>query len=107
MVKEFAEKNGAFRAVVCSHWAHGGAGALDLADAVIAACDQPSAFRYLYPLDLPLMDKIRTIAAEMYGAGQVEYTDDVLAKIKKFTEKVSEKYLIFFNTKREISRYFK
>lgn len=103
-MKEFAEKNGAFRAVVCSHWALGGAGALDLADAVIAACDLPSAFRYLYPLDLPLADKIRTIAAEMYGAGRVDYTDDVLAKINKFTEKVSQKYFIFFNTKKRFER---
>ncbi|XP_045453072.1 C-1-tetrahydrofolate synthase, cytoplasmic [Melitaea cinxia] len=94
LVKEFAEKNGAFRAVVCSHWARGGAGALELADAVIAACDRPAAFRYLYPLELPLADKIRAIAVEMYGAGRVEYTDDVLAKIRNFTEKGYDKLAV-------------
>ncbi|CAH2094464.1 unnamed protein product [Euphydryas editha] len=94
MVKEYAVKNGAFRAVVCSHWARGGAGALELADAVVAACDAPPAFRYLYPLDLPLVDKIRTIAVEMYGAGHVDYTDDVLEKIKKFTEKGYDKLAV-------------
>lgn len=89
MVKEYALKNGAFRAVICDHWAKGGAGALELADAVIAACDSPSSFSYLYPLDLSIQDKIQKIAFEMYGAGNIEYTDDVLDKIKRFTEKVS------------------
>lgn len=89
MVKEYALKNGAFRAVVCNHWAKGGEGALDLADAVIAACDKPSNFEFLYPLSMPLQDKIQKIATEMYGAGQVEYTDEVLEKMKEFSQKVS------------------
>lgn len=89
LVKEFAEANGAFRAVVCDHWSKGGAGALDLADAVIAACDQENSFKYLYPLNLTIQEKIKIIATEMYGAGNIEYTEDVLEKIKVFTEKVS------------------
>lgn len=88
LVKQFAEENGAFRAVICDHWAQGGAGALDLADAVIAACDQETNFDFLYPLTLSIQDKIRVIATEMYGAGKIEYTDEVLEKIKLFTEKV-------------------
>ncbi|XP_047509798.1 C-1-tetrahydrofolate synthase, cytoplasmic isoform X1 [Pieris napi] len=94
MVKEYALKNGAFRAVICDHWAKGGAGALELADAVIEACETPSNFNYLYPLDLSIQDKIQKIAFEMYGAGKIEYTDDVLDKIKRFTEKGYDKFPI-------------
>ncbi|XP_050675314.1 C-1-tetrahydrofolate synthase, cytoplasmic isoform X2 [Leptidea sinapis] len=94
LVKEFAMKNGAFGAVICDHWAKGGAGALQLADAVIDACESQSNFNYLYPLGLPIQDKIQKIAFEMYGAGKIEYTDDVLEKIKQFTEKGYDKFPI-------------
>ncbi|CAG9789288.1 unnamed protein product [Diatraea saccharalis] len=86
LVQQYAEKNGAFRAVICDHWAKGGAGALDLADAVIAACDKPNNFQYLYPLNMSITDKITKIATEMYGAGTIEYTADVVEKIKTFTD---------------------
>ncbi|CAH2045428.1 unnamed protein product, partial [Iphiclides podalirius] len=91
LVKLFAERNGAFKAVICDHWAKGGAGALELADAVIEACERDSHFKFLYPLDLSIPEKILLIAKEMYGAGQVEYTDEVLQKIKVFTEKGYDK----------------
>ncbi|XP_034834085.1 C-1-tetrahydrofolate synthase, cytoplasmic isoform X1 [Maniola hyperantus] len=94
MVKEYAAKNGAFRAVICNHWATGGAGALELADAVIAACDHPSRFAFLYPLQMSIPDKIQKIAQEMYGAGQIEYTDEVLEKIKVFTERGYDKLAV-------------
>lgn len=94
MVREYALKNGAFRAVVCDHWAKGGAGALELADAVIDACDSPSKFDYLYPLDLSIEEKIKKIATEMYGAGTIEYTDEVTQKIKQFTEMGYDKFPI-------------
>ncbi|XP_075983208.1 pug C-1-tetrahydrofolate synthase, cytoplasmic isoform X3 [Anticarsia gemmatalis] len=94
MVKDFALKNGAFRAVLCDHWAKGGLGALDLADAVIEACDSKSQFNYLYPLGLSIPDKIEKIAKEMYGAGKIEYTDEVLEKIKQFTEMGYDKFPI-------------
>nr|XP_026494264.1 C-1-tetrahydrofolate synthase, cytoplasmic isoform X1 [Vanessa tameamea]XP_026494265.1 C-1-tetrahydrofolate synthase, cytoplasmic isoform X1 [Vanessa tameamea] len=93
-VQQYALQHGAFAAVLCAHWARGGAGAVELADAVIAACARPSTFRYLYPLDLPLRDKIQTIATEMYGAGTVDYTDDVLEKMKTFTERGYDKLAI-------------
>lgn len=91
LVKKFAMENGAFRAVICDHWAKGGEGALELADAVIEACDQQSSFDYLYPLNMPIQDKIKKIATEMYGAGNIEYTDEVLEKIKMFAEKGYDK----------------
>ncbi|XP_026734527.1 C-1-tetrahydrofolate synthase, cytoplasmic isoform X1 [Trichoplusia ni] len=94
MVKEFALKNGAFRAELCDHWAKGGLGALELADAVIDACENSSKFDYLYPLGMSIQDKIKVIATEMYGAGQVEYTDEVLEKIKIFTSKGYDKFPI-------------
>ncbi|XP_022817366.1 C-1-tetrahydrofolate synthase, cytoplasmic isoform X2 [Spodoptera litura] len=94
LVKEFAVKNGAFRAVLCDHWAKGGLGALELADAVIEACDSKSKFEFLYPLQLSIQEKIQIIAKEMYGAGQVEYTDEVLEKIKTFTDMGYDKFPI-------------
>ncbi|XP_049877720.1 C-1-tetrahydrofolate synthase, cytoplasmic isoform X1 [Pectinophora gossypiella] len=91
LIKQFALQNGAYRAVICDHWAKGGAGAVDLADAVIEACEAPSNFDYLYPLGLTIQEKIAIIAKEMYGAGNIEYTADVLEKIKVFTEKGYDK----------------
>jgi len=68
---EIARTAGAFDAHVADHWARGGAGAEALAEAVVRACAQPSDFRYLYPLELPLLEKIRLIATTLYGAGAV------------------------------------
>ncbi|MBV9077430.1 MAG: formate--tetrahydrofolate ligase [Methylobacteriaceae bacterium] len=55
-------------AILCRHWAEGGAGATDLARAVVALCEAPSDFRLLYPDDMPLAEKIRTVATRLYGA---------------------------------------
>ncbi|CAB0035950.1 unnamed protein product [Trichogramma brassicae] len=70
LVQKAAIANGANSAVVCTHWADGGKGALDLADAVINATSQPSNFHFLYELNLSIGDKINKIAKEMYGAGE-------------------------------------
>ena len=56
------------------HWARGGAGAVELAEAVIDAAEQPSNFDFLYPLDIPIKQKIETIATKVYGADGVDYT---------------------------------
>ncbi len=70
-VIELAESYGA-RAVICRHWAQGGAGAEDLAKIVVAAADAgAAAFRLLYPDDQPLAAKIETVAREIYRAGEV------------------------------------
>ncbi|XP_014232390.1 C-1-tetrahydrofolate synthase, cytoplasmic isoform X1 [Trichogramma pretiosum] len=84
LVKEAAIANGATSAVVCTHWADGGRGALDLADAVINVTAQPSDFHFLYELDLSIEDKITKIAREMYGAGEVELADKVKQKIEEY-----------------------
>lgn len=86
LVRKYAQENGAFRAVICDNWAKGGAGALDLADAVIDACNTPSKFNFIYQLNISIKDKIECIAREMYGAGKIEYTNEVLETIKKYTQ---------------------
>ncbi len=74
IVKRAATQAGAFAAVETDHFARGGDGARALAEAAIAACDAPSDFRFLYPLDRPIKEKIETIATKVYGAAGVEYT---------------------------------
>lgn len=73
VVREIAESVGA-RVAVCTHFSDGGAGAVDLANAVIAACDEKSDFAFLYPDDAPLKEKIEKIATTIYGAAKVEYS---------------------------------
>ncbi|MEW5988725.1 MAG: formate--tetrahydrofolate ligase, partial [Chloroflexota bacterium] len=74
LVRRQAEAAGAYAAVPTNHWAEGGAGAIALAEAVVDACEQANHFDFLYPLDLPIKDKIRTIATKVYGAAGVDYT---------------------------------
>jgi len=62
------------RSAVCTHFADGGAGAVDLADAVAEAAEEPSEFRFLYPDSASLREKIEIIATRVYGADGVDYT---------------------------------
>lgn len=73
VIREIAESVGA-RVAVCTHFSDGGAGAVDLANAVIAACDEKSDFAFLYPDNALLKEKIEKIATTIYGAAQVEYS---------------------------------
>uniref|UniRef100_A0A161MDR5 formate--tetrahydrofolate ligase n=1 Tax=Triatoma infestans TaxID=30076 RepID=A0A161MDR5_TRIIF len=84
LVKKASLEFGAISAVVSDHWSKGGEGALDLADAVIAACNQNITFRQLYELDLPLIAKAEIVAKEMYEAAKMIIPDEVVAKIKLF-----------------------
>jgi formate--tetrahydrofolate ligase len=61
------------RVAVCTHFARGGKGAVELAEAVAEAADAPGDFRLLYPDDASLRDKIETIATKVYGADGVDY----------------------------------
>jgi methylenetetrahydrofolate dehydrogenase (NADP+)/methenyltetrahydrofolate cyclohydrolase/formyltetrahydrofolate synthetase/formate--tetrahydrofolate ligase len=65
---------GADGAVVCEHWARGGKGAVELAEAVVSACRKPSSFKLLYPDTLSIKAKIETIAKKVYQAAEVTYT---------------------------------
>jgi formyltetrahydrofolate synthetase len=85
LVRKAAVTAGAEDAVMCDHWAEGGAGAVALAKAVIAACGKPKSFRFLYPLEWGIKKKIETIATEIYGADGVEYTPEAEAKVELYT----------------------
>jgi formate--tetrahydrofolate ligase len=73
LVRRIAEEAGADAAVASDHWARGGAGAEELAEAVVAVAAKPSTFRFLYELDWPVKRKIETIATRIYGAAGVAY----------------------------------
>lgn len=112
-VKAAALEAGALAAVEANHWALGGAGAVDLAKAVIEACEtarssssssaaaststgaaaggggaagpsSPSGFRFLYPLDMAIEDKIRTVAKEIYGADDVTFSVESVKKLESY-----------------------
>ncbi|MBN1992212.1 MAG: formate--tetrahydrofolate ligase [Anaerolineae bacterium] len=74
LVKRMAEEGGAYAAAASSHWAEGGAGSVELAEAVMDACEQPCNFDFLYPLDMSIKEKIETIATKVYGADGVDYS---------------------------------
>lgn len=86
LVKEQAVAAGAEGAFVSEVWARGGEGGVELAEAVIAACEKPSNFRFLYPLDIPIKEKIEIIATHIYGADGVDYLPEAEHKIKLYTE---------------------
>ena len=73
-------------AVVSDHWAHGGQGALELAEAVLAVVDGKPLpdFKLLYPDDMAIEDKIRTVAQEMYRADDISLTKEAKNKIREF-----------------------
>ncbi len=81
LVRRFVEQHGGIPAL-SNHWLEGGAGAIELAEAVIAAVNDRQPFRYLYELDLPLRQRIDRIARDVYGADGVEYTPAALARAK-------------------------
>jgi len=81
LVRRAAEQAGA-RCAVSNHWALGGEGALELADAVMDACRRPGELRFLYPLEMKLRDRVELIAKEVYGADGVAWTPEAEAKSK-------------------------
>jgi formyltetrahydrofolate synthetase len=87
LVRKAALEAGAEDAVVARHWMEGGAGAKDLAEAVVAACDKPSNFSFLYDLEsTTIKEKIEIICKEIYGADGVEYSDEAEAKVELYTK---------------------
>ena len=83
VVKKIAEQNGALCAV-CEGWLKGGEGAVELAEAVVAACEEKNNFRFLYELETPLRQRVELIAKEVYGADGVSYSDAALEKARRF-----------------------
>ena len=91
LVRRLAVAAGAEDGVMSNHWAEGGAGAVKLADAVVAACQKPSKFHFLYPLEMSIKDKIETIVREMYGGAGVEYSPEAEKQIELYTRQGFDK----------------
>ncbi|MBA7604996.1 Formate--tetrahydrofolate ligase [subsurface metagenome] len=81
MVRKATEAAGA-RCAMSSHWADGGDGALELADTVIDACQEVNEFKYLYPMETKLRERVELIAKTVYGANGVAWTAEAEAKAK-------------------------
>jgi len=86
LIHKRATATGAEDAVMSTVWADGGAGGADLARAVMKACEKPTNFKFLYPDDYSIKQKIETIAKEIYRAGTITYTPEADAKIELFTK---------------------
>ena len=108
LIQKLCKSEGAFDAVVCSHWAHGSRGAAALAEAVEKAAEQPNEFRcgnvpfttfhrnnchfcsrFLYDLKQPIEEKIEIIAKEVYGAAGIELSPEANEQIKRYKAQVS------------------
>ena len=83
LIRKVAEENGALCAL-SEHWLKGGDGAVELAEAVVAACEEENDFKLLYDLETPLRERIEMITKEVYGGDGVTYTDEALEKAKMF-----------------------
>jgi len=84
MVRREAIAAGAETAAMSDHWTHGGDGAIELAEAVVAACEKPSDFKFLYPLEMTIKEKIETIARDIYNAADVVYEPLAERQIKSY-----------------------
>ncbi len=82
--REIALAAGATGVAVARHWAEGGAGAVELAEMIVSACEMPNDFRLLYPDDMPIAEKIETIAREIYRADGVDYAPIASRKIRQY-----------------------
>jgi formate--tetrahydrofolate ligase len=83
MVRKHAEQAGA-RVALSEHWLKGGDGALELADVVMDACKEKANLKFLYPLEMPLRQRVDLVAKEVYGADGVSWTPEAEAKAKRF-----------------------
>ena len=86
LVRRAAQKAGAEGAFISNVWEDGGPGGVELAEAVVAACEKPNNFKLLYPDDMPIKQKIETIAQEIYRADGVDYSAAAEQKIAMYTK---------------------
>ena len=86
LIREIAENGGAYAVAESNTWAEGGAGGVELAEAVVAACEEDSNFEFLYDMNLPLKDKIEIIAKKVYGADGVTYDKKAEKQIKNYED---------------------
>ena len=85
VVRKKALDAGAVDAVMSDHWTEGGAGAIKLAEAVVATCELPTDFKFLYDLDLSIKEKIEIIVREIYGGDGVEFSEKAEEQIAIYT----------------------
>lgn len=85
LVRQEALAAGADAAVVSDHWAKGGAGAVDLAKALIEVCQGDSQFKFLYDLDKPIEEKIEIISKEIYGADGIQLSEEAKKQVETYT----------------------
>ncbi|KOS20353.1 C-1-tetrahydrofolate synthase [Escovopsis weberi] len=86
VIREEAISAGAEDAVLANHWAEGGAGAVDLAKAVIAASEKPKELKLTYDLDGTVHERIEAIGKKMYGAAAVEFSELARKKVDTYTK---------------------
>ncbi|HSB65616.1 MAG TPA: formate--tetrahydrofolate ligase [Anaerolineales bacterium] len=86
LIRQAAVEAGAEDAVVCRHWMEGGKGAIKLGEAVIKAAEKPTNFKFLYPLEWSIKQKIEIICKDIYGADGVEYTPEAERKIELYNK---------------------
>ena len=102
LVRRAAEAEGA-RVAVSEHWLKGGDGALELADAVIDACREEVDFRFLYPLDMPLKERVELIATKIYGADGVLWIPEAEEKVAKLENDPEKKDYFTMMVKTQLS----
>jgi formyltetrahydrofolate synthetase len=86
LVRKRATETGAFAVAESRVWMEGDKGGAELARAVVEACEQPTDFRFLYPDEMSLKEKMETVAREIYRADGVDFSTEAEAKIRLFTE---------------------
>jgi formyltetrahydrofolate synthetase len=91
LIRKLAIAAGAEDAVMTNHWAEGGLGAVNLANAVVAACQKPGNFKFLYPLEASIKQKIEAIVTKVYGGSGVEYSPEAEKQIERYTEQGFDK----------------
>lgn len=87
LIEQIAKAAGAFRVARVNCFSQGGEGAITLADAVIDACNEPSSFTTLYPLDISYAQKLSRIAQRVYGADGVSFSNNTAALLKSFEQR--------------------
>lgn len=92
VIRRAAESAGA-RVALSKHWEKGGEGAVELAEAVVEACEEKPTFDYLYSLDMPIKERISLLAREVYGADGVSYTPEAEEKLAAIAEDPEAKEL--------------
>lgn len=92
LIRRISEENGALCAL-SEHWLKGGDGAVELAEAVVTACEQKNEFKFLYELETPLSKRIELITKEVYGGDGVTYTPEAQEKLDRFEADPASKTL--------------